>query len=321
MAAAPDRHAPVTVELRHLSAGDLDSLLAEEQLAWRSGLNWDFTASADLVRRFVAIRALNGFALVVGSKVVGYSYYVSEDRKGLIGDLYVLRDWATAENEDLLLSAVLDALINTSGVERIEAQIMMLHGPFERALPFARYGQIYPRIFMLASLDDAAGLPAIAVSPQTTFDAWEPGREEEAARIIAAAYREHVDSNINDQYRSMSGARKFLHNVVNYPGCGTFFAPASLVAMGGHHKLAGLALSSLVASDVGHITQICVAPEWKGHGIGFELLRRALLRLAAHGCERTSLTVTAENRRALALYQGMGFRAVRRFAAYVWEGF
>jgi ribosomal protein S18 acetylase RimI-like enzyme len=82
-----------------------------------------------------------------------------------------------------------------------------------------------------------------------------------------------------------------------------------------------LVLSSLVASDVGHITQICVAPEAKGEGIGYELMRHSLTALKQAGCEKTSLTVTASNTNAIRLYQMLGFRAMRRFSAYVWEGF
>jgi ribosomal protein S18 acetylase RimI-like enzyme len=51
------------------------------------------------------------------------------------------------------------------------------------------------------------------------------------------------------------------------------------------------------------------------------MIRRAIATMHEHGCEKTSLTVTASNAHALALYQRMGFRASRRFAAYVWEGF
>lgn len=319
MAAAPDRCAPDVVDLNRLSAGDLDALLAEEQLTWRSTLSWDFSASAALVRRFLAIHALTGFALVAGTQPVGYCYYVAEDRKGLIGDLYLLRDWATPENEDVLLSAALNALISGTGVRRIEAQLMMLHGPFERALPMARHGQIYPRIFMQADLDEVSRLPMLSSQAVIGIESWRDEYEDAGARVIAAAYRDHVDSNINDQYRSYSGARKFLHNIVHYPGCGSFFSPASFAATAPGGQVFGISLASLVAADVGHITQICVSPEWRGHGSGYELMRHSLLALTQQGCERASLTVTAENHKAIALYNEMGFRALRRFAAYVWE--
>ena len=44
--------------------------------------------------------------------------------------------------------------------------------------------------------------------------------QEEAAHVISAAYRGHVDSEINDQYRSIPGARRFVTNIVRFPGCG-----------------------------------------------------------------------------------------------------
>src|SRR5690242_14957869 len=81
MAAVPEAYSPDVVELRDIRSEDLEPLLVEEGLTWRSLLSWDFTPSADLVRRFVNIQALNGFALVAGRRVVGYAYYVCEERK------------------------------------------------------------------------------------------------------------------------------------------------------------------------------------------------------------------------------------------------
>ena len=84
----------------------------------------------------------------------------------------------------------------------------------------------------------------------------------------------------------------------------------------------GLYAKSRVAgarSDVGHITQVCVAPAFRGTGLGYELLRRSLLALAGHGCRTVSLTVTTSNADAIRLYERMGFVNRRDFAAYVWE--
>ena len=72
-------------------------------------LEWDFEKSADLVRRFVDMRALNGSALIEDDQIAGYMYYVLEEDKGLIGDLYVRRHCARSERENLLIEAALDA--------------------------------------------------------------------------------------------------------------------------------------------------------------------------------------------------------------------
>src|SRR6476659_8243751 len=79
---------PKLVDLRELRASYLERLLVEENRTWEEKLDWDFRKSADLVRRFVDLRALNGCALVDQGDAVGYSYFVLEDPKGLIGDLY-----------------------------------------------------------------------------------------------------------------------------------------------------------------------------------------------------------------------------------------
>lgn len=318
MAARSDWHTDTAVELRRLPVEQFAPLLDEETYAWRTELDWDFRPSADLVRRFVHMQALNGFALVRGSSVAGYSYYVCEEGKGLIGDLYIMREHRTAENENVLLEAVLDAAWRIPGVRRVEAQLMMLSSPLDRALPHQKWFRSYPRYFLEAPLDSIGDLtpresPAV-ISP------WTDSRQDETARLIAAAYHGHVDSQINDQYRSPAGARRFLMNIVQYPGCGTFFAPASFAAHDqANRQLCGVSLASMVAADVGHITQVCVGPSHKGTGLGYELMRRSLLALAEHGCRRVSLTVTASNQAAVELYRRMGFTNRRNFAAYVWE--
>jgi ribosomal protein S18 acetylase RimI-like enzyme len=321
MAALSDAPIPEVTSLVEMRADRLAHILDEEARAWRQLLDWDFTPSAELVRRFVNMQALSGCCLIAGGRPVGYSYYVAEDRKGLIGDLYVIDEFATPENEQRLLAAVHQGLAHAAAVKRIECQLMMLRWPGSRPLPDAERAQVYERCFMTIDHDQARRLPGGRAAERFHFENWSERRQEDAAQLIAAAYHGHIDSQINDQYRSVTGARRFLSNIVQYPGCGSFFPPASLVAYERQTgKQAGISLASLVAFDVGHITQICVGPAVKGTGLGYELLRRSLELLARHGCRKTSLTVTAANVEAIRLYERVGFSTRRRFSAYVWEG-
>lgn len=321
MAAISDAPVPHVLELRQVRPAALHRMLEEETAAWLTQLDWDFQPSADLVRRFVEMQALSGHCLMLGGQVVGYTYYVCEDRKGLIGDLYVIEEFRTPENEILLLSATLDALMKAPFIRRIESQLMMLGASMDRPLPCWRWLHVHSRLFMEADLRAAAELPPRA-TPEFLYQAWNERAQEEAAHLIPVAYRGHVDSQINDQYRSISGARRFLLNIVQYPGCGSFFQSGSLVALHADTgRICGLCLTSLVAPTVGHVTQLCVEPTVKGSGVGYELLRRSLVALAGQGCEKVSLTVTAANTEAIRLYERMAFSTVRRFGAYVWEGF
>jgi ribosomal protein S18 acetylase RimI-like enzyme len=322
MAALSDSPPARIVDLRELRPGDLDPVLLEETQTWYETLDWDFRASAALVRRFHDMQALNGAALVMNGYPVGYCYFVSEERKGLIGDLYVMKDFVTPENEAVLLESVVDRLIATSFVKRIESQLMMLRtGPAIR-LPQRQFVRGYLRNFMEVDLAVAAELPARKIPPSVLIDGWTERKQDDAAALIVSAYQGHIDSQINDQYRSPAGARRFLLNIIQYPGCGSFFQPASFVALdAATGKLVGMLLSSLVHADIGHITQVCVSHATRGTGVGYELIRRSLESLAKHGCRKASLTVTAANTDAILVYEQMGFRQTRVFSAYVWEGF
>jgi ribosomal protein S18 acetylase RimI-like enzyme len=327
MAALPDRYTDspprgALIDLRDLQPEHLAPLLEEEIEAWRTGLDWDFRMSGDLVKRFVQVRALNGFALLEGgvrnAVVSGYCYYVAEEGKGLIGDFFIRQSSRTVENENRLLEAVLDSMWKTPGMRRVEAQLLMLSSHLNRPMPFQRWCKVFPRGFYEASVRAGALAPretaGVNIVPFTV------NFSDEAAALIALTYRGHVDSQINDQYRSPAGAARFLANIVQFPGCGVFFGPASFAARDrGNGSMCGISLASMVSPQVGHITQICVAPSHQGRGVGYELLRRSLDALASNGCRSASLTVTSANKAAIRLYDSLGFRCRRDFAAFVWE--
>ena len=320
MAALSDSPLARVVELRHLRGGDLDALLDEEIAAWRDTLDWDFRGSANLVRRFLEMQALNGYALLINGYPAGYTYYVAEERKGLIGDLYVMRDYLSVENEQRLLAAVVQGLMKTPLIRRIESQLMMLRSGPKIALPEPKYLRTFVRDFMEIDAAAASRLGAKSPSQPICFDSWSERKQDEAAALIASAYQGHIDSEINDQYRSVAGARRFLLNIVQFPGCGSFFQPASFVALEpASGRLAGICLASLVQADVGHVTQVCVSKAARGTGAGYELIRKSLESLVRHGCRKVTLTVTGSNAEAIQLYQRMGFRKARNFTAYVWD--
>jgi ribosomal protein S18 acetylase RimI-like enzyme len=316
MAALADRPSSETVDLRSIGADALAPVLAEQIESWKTELDWDFNPSASLVRRFVQIHALAGSALVSRNQVIGYSYYVCEDGKGLIGDLYILKQHRSPEHEYALFQSSLDAMWQTPGVHRVESQLLMLMDAGQRQVPHKSWFHSFPRFFLEAPL--AVRLPPRKLSSSIALVPWTESWQEATGRLVAGAYQNHIDSQINDQYRSPMGARRFLTNIVQYPGCGSFFAPASFAATS-DGVLCGASLASLVAADVGHITQVCVAPSYQGTGLGYELMRRSMEALASHACRAVSLTVTEANDSALRLYRNMGFTPRRAFSAYVWE--
>jgi ribosomal protein S18 acetylase RimI-like enzyme len=308
------------VDLRRVAARELEPLLEEEMASWREELDWDFEKSADLVRRFVEMRALNGNALLERGEVTGYVYYVLEENKGLIGDLYVRRALRTPEREDWLLESALAQVIGSGEALRVECQLLTL-GPGRHHTPYPQHRSTFARNFMRLDLHKAA-LGEGRIRRPVFLERWSDHYQDPAANLIAGAYSGHIDSRINDQYRTAAGARRFLSNIVQYPGCGVFYRPASYAAFeSGTGRLCGISLASLVAPDCGHITQICVSDSARGSGVGYELLRRSLMALRDAQCRFASLTVTDANRGAVQMYERVGFEILRRFSAYVWEGF
>jgi ribosomal protein S18 acetylase RimI-like enzyme len=322
MAAQLNPQLPEVVEIRQLAPAELERLLAEEERLWRSRYQWDFRPASELVQRFVQMQALSGYALRVNHELIGYSYYVFEDHKGLIGDFYVRPGPQSALHETLLLSSVVQSLIETPGIRRIESQLLLNHAGKQGALPFDRYATRFDREFM--SIDSAAifDLERRDLDAGLRLVPWNDRFQEETAHLIAASYRGHVDSRINDQYRTIPGARRFLTNIIKYPGCGQFSPESSILAVDeAAGRVRGVCLASLVSEVSGHITQLCILPAVRGCGLGYELLRRSLIEVVHQGRSMASLTVTGANDDAIHLYESMGFSHHATFPALVWEGF
>ncbi|MBV9268341.1 MAG: hypothetical protein JO061_19395, partial [Acidobacteriaceae bacterium] len=157
------------VDLTQLGPADLDALLAEEIDVWQHRFAWDFRPAADLLRRFLHLRSLSGRALRSGGEIVGYSYYVCEGRKGLIGDFYVRADHVSASREMLLLGGVVQSAMQIPGMRRIESQLMLLRSSAsQQPLPFLQNVKRHDRLFMQIARDAilrlAPGNPAFRVA-------------------------------------------------------------------------------------------------------------------------------------------------------------
>src|ERR1700724_2063519 len=265
------------LDLRHFSSADLRPLLEDEIAMWGRQLSWDYATSAEMILRYMDAKILPGYAAIERGSIFGYSFFVYEQNKGVIGDLFVresVRDGGR-------------------GPDRHEVEQRLLTHVIE----------------------------TLPQPPQFEIRPWSEQEYQSAAALITAAYRGHVDSEINDQYRTLTGSLRFLNNIVRFPGCGAFDPHASFVVLERRNQtLIGLILCSRVRPDVGHITQVCVLPEHRSAGLGEALLAAATKNLRDRGFHFISLTVTEANDRAIALYKRIGYESTRVFDAFVWEG-
>jgi ribosomal protein S18 acetylase RimI-like enzyme len=311
------------LDLRHFSSADLRPLLEDESQLWSRLLSWDYSGSAEMILRYVDAKILPGYAAVDRGRVFGYSFFVYEGSKGVIGDLYVMNGTRLPDARHVelrLLMHVIETLQQSPGIHRVEAQLLA-HEANAVSRPFLDTGfQRHPRLFMTLPLGNLAQ-PKIPTHPEVEIRPWGEVDYQPSAAVITAAYRGHVDAQINDQYHTLSGSLRFLNNIVRFPGCGVFDAESSFVAVDRRAKsLIGLILCSRVRNDVGHITQVCVLPEYRSRRIGESLLDATVDNLMKRSFSMLSLTVTEANARAIALYQRLNFESKRIFDAFVWEG-
>ncbi len=324
-------------DLRHFVSADLRALLGEETQLWERQLGWDYTNSAEMVLRYLDARILPGYAAVEEGRVRGYTFFVYEGSKGILGDLFVsavARPGSPGQAPDSpgpeplaaqLLTHVIETLQQSPGIHRIEAQLLP-HATGALARPFLVAGfQRYVRLFMHVPVGaEPAGWGSRAGDDQgddIEIRRWTEEDFSSAAAVITAAYRGHVDAEINDQYRSTHGSLRFLNNIVRFPGCGVFDPEASLVAVHrGTGLMVGLVLCSRVKNDVGHITQVCLAPDLRRRGLGQALLAASYESLQRRGFGALTLTVTEANAPAVELYRRLGFTVTHVFDAFVWEG-
>jgi ribosomal protein S18 acetylase RimI-like enzyme len=315
------------VDMRQTNSRQIAALLEEESQRWREELHWDYRGSLDLIRKFVDAKSLAGGVATENGQPAGYSFYVMEEHKALLGGLYISSRWPQLGIAEELLDYTLHSARAMPRIERIEAQLIPFGFEVDQAL--ARQGfRLYPRHFMLLNLraspvagpaEAAAGRFPPATISGLRLERWDDRYFAPCARLIQLAYADHTDGEINDQYRSESGALKFLKNIILLPGCGQFQPQASFVLRPPYsHELAGVVLTSLVAPRVAHITQICVMPGYQRHGIGRGLMESAMDSLRTRGVEELSLTVTAANERAVRLYRNIGFNTIKTFTAGVW---
>ncbi len=314
------------LDLRHFAAPMLRPVLEAESTLWRDRLNWDYLSSAKLLLQYLDSRSLPGYVAVDSAgRVTGYIFCVYEDAKAVIGDVFALPEGlaggadAGREVEESLLRRLLELLLHSPGVDRIESQLL-LHCDGVHAEIFLDAGfDVYRRLYLNRRLVGPSLSADITLEPNLELRSWHDQDLNAAGRLIAEAYRHHPDSHINDQYRSVHGSQRFLHNIVRFPGCGVFAPPASHVVVDKQSKeLVALVLGSRVSAHCGHITQICVHPAYRRLGLARMLLRIAAVHFQRLGMTDVTLTVTEANTHAVNLYAEEGYKLAHSFNAAVW---
>jgi ribosomal protein S18 acetylase RimI-like enzyme len=316
------------LDLRHFAAPLLRTVLEAEGEVWRQRLHWDYRASARLLMQYLDSHMLPGYVALDDGQVTGYVFCVYEESKAVIGDVFALPEFDAAspynadaahEVEVTLLRHLFETLLNSPQLYRIESQLL-LHPSGTHAGTFHEAGfKVFRRLFMVRQI---AGTPSelrVELPADLELRGWRDDDLSAAGRLIAEAYEGHPDSKINDQYCSVQGSMRFLHNIARYSGCGVFSPQVSHVVLDRRtHEMVALVLGSRVSPQSGHITQVCVHPRHRRRGLARMLLSIAAACFVRQGASEISLTVTEANADAIELYKAEGYDLVHTFDAAVW---
>jgi ribosomal protein S18 acetylase RimI-like enzyme len=313
------------LDLRHFSAPVMLPILEAEGAIWMQRLHWNYGASSKLLMQYLDGHTLPGYAALEAGQVIGYVFCVYEETKAVIGDAFVLPGLhaggsTSHEVEETLLKHLLELIVNSPQVDRIESQLL-LHPSGSLADAFLDAGfQVFSRLFMVRQLGGHFLPPRIHLPVRLDLRPWRDEDMNTAAQLISTAYRGHPDSVVNDQYNTLHGSMRFLNNIVRFSGCGVFSPPVSHVVIDRiTREMVALVLGSRVSPQSGHITQLCVHPNYRRRGLARNLLNLAASCFLRQGAGEISLTVTEANLDAIDLYRSEGYDCRHTFDATVWQ--
>jgi ribosomal protein S18 acetylase RimI-like enzyme len=313
------------LDLRHFAAPVLRPVLEAEGEVWKQRLHWDYRVSANLLMQYLDSHMLPGYAALEAGRIIGYAFCIYEETKAVIGDVFAMpsarADGRSArEIEETLLLHLIELLVNSPQVDRVESQLL-LHPSGSHAGVFHDAGfQVHQRLFLVRQLAGFYPTPRVSLPAGLELRPWREEDLNPAGQLISAAYHGHPDSVVNDQYRSVHGSMRFLNNIVRFSGCGAFSAQVSHVVVDRvSREMVALVLGSRVSPQSGHITQLCVHPEFRRRGLARMLLTLTASCFLRQGVSEISLTVTEANTEAIELYRTEGYDCAHRFDATVWQ--
>lgn len=321
------------IDIRQFETREFAPLLEAESQVWAASLKWDHTASARMISACLDEKRLSGYAVVNKGQIKGYSFFFYESDKGLIGNLFVAPGEGGLNEAVLLLEHVIETLLATPGLSRVEAQLPLFSlqelEPCFRDHCFKGYLRRFMAISLtnrspsagLASPERSGSAPeAFQLPAEFLLEPWQRKHDQQAAQLLYNTYRHHVDAAINDQYCSLAGATRLVENIVHHRGCGEPLPQASRVAI--HRptrKLAAILALTAVGPHTAHIPQVAVTNGFQGRGLGTALMELSFRDVAAEGFQEVTLTVTDLNAGAVRLYERLGFETIRTFGAFVWN--
>ena len=303
--------------ISYLDSSFLSSLMEAEQNAWLDDLGWDYSPIRKILVSFIDQKLLPGYVAVHEKEAIGYTYFLINKKKGIVGSIYVTRTDPIQEITDELLTLTISGLKDAHQIQRVEAQIMPFNN-LDFSGVFTRNGFCcFPRCFLDLDLN---AFSRKSMPPSVgKIVPWKLTDLAPSAEIVFASYDNQPDATLCADYRTESGCEGYLRSIVENPGCGVFMPETSFMALDEENNPCGFVIGCRISDCVGMIPQIAVHPAYHGRKLGDALITKSFEKFKSMGFHKVSLTVTHDNRRAYEWYCRLGFKIRKDFWAFTWE--
>lgn len=153
-------------------------------------------------------------------------------------------------------------------------------------------------------------IPESHASNDVTFAEWDEKLLALHGMCKWESFRREMDVNVFPCLGDREGCKKLMRDIsqkdafvpeATWLAIGKDSNPKNLLAVG---TIQGLRTNA----THGAIQNIGVIPDFRGKGIGRELIRRSLIGFQSQGCRYVTLEVTVHNLGAIRLYESIGFQ-------------
>ncbi len=150
-------------------------------------------------------------------------------------------------------------------------------------------------------------------SATTALSEWSDRQLYAHAWTCQRAFADTLDAQLFQSLDSLQGCVDLIIDITTMKQ----FVPMCTLLAGSLAKPVGVIQSMINERGHGVIMNLAVVPEWRGRGIGTQLLQQAVGRLKKFGCKQVKLEVTARNHTAFKLYEKFGFTISRSYLRVV----
>ena len=200
------------VDISSLEPRELELLWEREASLWLDRLYWDISPVLAVIRRAVERKSLAGKAARLGTDVVGYTYYMLEGHRAVLGSLVFIPKAEASEIGSRVLGSLLASIDTDPSVHRIESQFISFGLPwlseFFRAHGFTEYNRRFLRRSLEATASEIPGNAGFH------FELCSPACLNEASHLMQEAHEGSIDA---EDERAVSNARGLPNTIGQHP--------------------------------------------------------------------------------------------------------